>query len=528
MSTGDHHKDSYDEMATGLPPLKWSKETFNGLVQNFKFPDSWDARYPDESQTSADAPTGYITLFWDFFFSTGNFRLPTTKFFLDILSYYKFHISQMHPLGMVRIRHFEFACRGMRIEPTVDRFRMIFRGKEDVPNETIQTLFSENWYQDLKDVPSIDLSEKALVGASMSLNWQMNREDKQVYMEDGKVVSLYVLAFEREGGKMATIPKRANEELWYLRIVKNFVLPRDEDLATQPATSAVGELSNLGIGPEKKKRVPATTTAPRKNDAEKAQSSKAKNVRGEKKGMRHSFDSWCDYVVVSDLLEGLAPAVVRKPKAESRDIADIPSSNLDDPIDLESSPEHLLKPKAGKRKQTDTEAARQPVKKVQSKKITRRGNLDAFIAKPVLEKPSSPVHAEPSSAVNEDLPPSPPRAPIIEQLKKTKATGNDEAEKIAGVEDPGVVKTADVAAESKKVTSPEAVDVDFGHPKSPEVVAQDPEKGKSAQETPITTSENIEKNPGGDQGSFIQADENSPIRLDETPRDYYYRCYLEK
>ncbi|KAJ0545821.1 putative small GTPase, P-loop containing nucleoside triphosphate hydrolase [Helianthus annuus] len=53
---------------------------------------------------------------------------------------------------------------------------------------------------------------------------------------------------------------------------------------------------------------------------------------------------------------------------------------------LESSPEHLLRKKAGKRKQTDTEAEGQPVKKVQRKKITRRGNLDAFIAKPVLAK----------------------------------------------------------------------------------------------------------------------------------------------
>ncbi|KAF5758633.1 hypothetical protein HanXRQr2_Chr16g0731431 [Helianthus annuus] len=86
MSTRDHHEDSSEEMAAGLPPLKWSKETFDGLVRNFKFPASWDARYPDEGQTAADAPTGYITLFWDFF-SVGNFRFPATKFFLDILSY---------------------------------------------------------------------------------------------------------------------------------------------------------------------------------------------------------------------------------------------------------------------------------------------------------------------------------------------------------------------------------------------------------------------------------------------------------
>ncbi|MFS7985905.1 hypothetical protein Hanom_Chr11g01004171 [Helianthus anomalus] len=88
-----------------VPPLKWSKETFDGLVQNFKFPDSWGATYPEEGQTAAQAPAGYITLFWDYF-SVGNFRLPVTRFFLEILEYYKFHISQLHPIRMVRIRHF--------------------------------------------------------------------------------------------------------------------------------------------------------------------------------------------------------------------------------------------------------------------------------------------------------------------------------------------------------------------------------------------------------------------------------------
>ncbi|KAL9996060.1 hypothetical protein Hdeb2414_s0007g00237651 [Helianthus debilis subsp. tardiflorus] len=153
MSTREHHEDSSEKMAVGLPPLKWPRETFDNIVQNFKFPDSWGARYPDEGQTAADAPAGYITVFWDYF---------------------------------------------------------------------------------------------------------------------AEVVSLYVVAYKREGGKMATIPKKADEELWYLQIVKNFALPRDGDLSTQPPTGA-----------------------------------------------------------------GLAPTVVKKPKAEPRDTVDIPASNPDEPIDLE-------------------------------------------------------------------------------------------------------------------------------------------------------------------------------------------------
>ncbi|KAJ0575917.1 hypothetical protein HanPSC8_Chr05g0195011 [Helianthus annuus] len=542
MSTGDHHEDSAEEMTAELPPLKWSRATFDDLIRNFKFPESWGARFPDEGQTAADAPTGYITLFWDFFF-VSNFRLPVTNFFLDILDYYKFHISQMHPIGIVRVRHFEFVCRTMHIEPTVPRFRvfhqmhcsqgfysfmqrasakkillqppksfhdwkqkfffikvgvilmrMTFRGKEAVLTETIQTPSDENWYQDLKDVMSIALSEKALVGASMSLNWRMNWEEKPVYMEGDKTkiwgltfVSLYVVAFEREGGKMATIPRN---------LMRSF-----------------GELSNLGTGPEKKRRAPAATAAPKKSDVDKTQSSRAKNLGGEKKGMCHSSDSWCDNVVVSDSLEGLAPAVVRKPKPEPRDTADIPPSNLDDPIDLESNPERLLRKKAGKRKQTDVEA----------EGLTRRSrgrkSPGEAILMPLLrtrflvKKTNSPVQIEPSSMVDEKLPPSPPRAPVNEPLGSAEVPEND-AEKVAGAENPEVEKSADAVFDAEKITSPEVVDVGASRPQTPELAAQD--------------TDNVEKVSAEDQGSFFDADKNFPIRPDETLGDYYYRTYSEK
>ncbi|MFS7918969.1 hypothetical protein Hanom_Chr03g00207411 [Helianthus anomalus] len=184
--------------------------------------------------------------------------------------------------------------------------KMVFRGKKEVPTETIQTSHSENWYQVLKDVPLIALPEKALVGAAMSLCWRMNREDKPVYMEGDK---------ERVG-RWLLLPK---------------ILMRSSGIIILPGIL--------------KKRAPTAVTAPKKNDADIAQFSKTKNVRGETKGMRHSPDSWCDYVVVSDSLEGLAPAVVKRPKSEPRDTADIPPSNPNDPIDLESSPEHLLRKK---------------------------------------------------------------------------------------------------------------------------------------------------------------------------------------
>ncbi|MFS7948268.1 hypothetical protein Hanom_Chr06g00557961 [Helianthus anomalus] len=437
--------------------------------------------------------------------AVSNFRLPITKFFLDILDCYQIHISQMHLIGMVRVRHFVFVCRSMHIELSVPRFRVLH-----------QMHCSQGFYS------------------------FMQRASKKRSCFNPQ--SHFMIGNFSEGGNMATIPMKPDEELWYHLIMRNFVLPRENELIAQPAAGAgnfyhntMPVLSNLGIGPKKKKRAPAATAAPKKSEVEKTQSSKAKNVVGEKKGTRPSSDSWCDYVVVSDSLEGLAPAVVRRPKPEPSDTADIPPSNPDDPIDLESSPEHLLRKKARKRKQTGVDVDGQPAKKVQ-KKITRRGNLDAFVTKPVLEKPNSHVSAEPSFVVNKELPPSPSRTPANESLESTEIT-NHQAGRTVGTENSEAGKSADVVVDAKKITSSEAVDIGAGNPQTPESVSQDSGKGKTAQEIPVTMSpstapgfvrRDVEKNAGGNQSSFIRSNENSPIRPNESPGDYYYRCYSEK
>ncbi|KAM0056140.1 hypothetical protein Hdeb2414_s0006g00214601 [Helianthus debilis subsp. tardiflorus] len=352
--------------------------------------------------------------------------------------------------------------------------KMIFRGKEVVPTETIQTPVDENWYQDFKDVPNITLPEKALVGAGMRVHWRMEREEKLVYMEDGKIVSLYFVAFEREGVKISTIAKKGQI------IVKNFVLPRDADLFAQLAAGA---------------------------------------------GMRRSSDSWCDYVVVSDSLEGLAPEVIiRRPKPEPKDTADIPPYNPDDSIDLESIPEHLVRTKAVKRKQIGAEAECHPAKKIQRRKITRKGNLDAFISESApskcqpcfllqmrieyfidfvffLEIPTSPVPTEPLSMVNEELPPSPLRAVVADQLKTTEVPEGG-VEKVIEADKP-----VDVAAEAEKVASPGVVD-GADNLQTPDLSAHDA----------VTVEEH---------GLFSVAGESSPIRPEETLGDYYYRTYLE-
>ncbi|MFS7965664.1 hypothetical protein Hanom_Chr09g00764851 [Helianthus anomalus] len=75
--------EEHQEVVSGeeghVPVLRWDLGLFEQIVRSFRFPPEWDARYPAQNQTSADAPPGYITLFEDFFLQ-GNFRLPATNF----------------------------------------------------------------------------------------------------------------------------------------------------------------------------------------------------------------------------------------------------------------------------------------------------------------------------------------------------------------------------------------------------------------------------------------------------------------
>ncbi|KAM0035610.1 hypothetical protein Hdeb2414_s0015g00448381 [Helianthus debilis subsp. tardiflorus] len=115
------------EEGTGpLPILKWDQGLFEQIVRGFQFPAEWHTRYPQQGQTAADAPPGYITLFADFFIDD-NFRLSATQFMAAILHFYGFHISQLSPVGMVKIRHFEFVCRSQGQEPTIDKFRAFYQ-----------------------------------------------------------------------------------------------------------------------------------------------------------------------------------------------------------------------------------------------------------------------------------------------------------------------------------------------------------------------------------------------------------------
>ncbi|KAJ0491470.1 hypothetical protein HanIR_Chr12g0564131 [Helianthus annuus] len=110
----------------GLPVLKWPRSSFNRLILDVQMPPEDRALYPSEGDTGADAPAGYITM-WANFFGDCNLRLPLTVFVVEVLEWYKIHISQLSPFGMIRIQNFESTFRALGIEPSVGDFRRFYQ-----------------------------------------------------------------------------------------------------------------------------------------------------------------------------------------------------------------------------------------------------------------------------------------------------------------------------------------------------------------------------------------------------------------
>ncbi|MFS8006979.1 hypothetical protein Hanom_Chr14g01255581 [Helianthus anomalus] len=268
-----------------------AKQEVQVQVEEGPVPVQWDARYPQQGQTAADAPPGYITLFADFFLE-GNFRLPTTHFMGAILHYYGFHISQMSPTGMVRVRHFEFLCRSHGLESDVANFRamyqwirnmgfysfaslnvkkvlqnppksfhdwkmkfffireevmpiaMIFRESDEILKKDLPLLKKEMWYVCLTSTPNRVFGEQVLIVAGMSNRWHARSEEVPVLLLNGEVKQLYQAAFTTFAGAMGVRPLESGEAYWYEQIKDNFMYPLSGAFANPPTATGGAHLPN--------------------------------------------------------------------------------------------------------------------------------------------------------------------------------------------------------------------------------------------------------------------------------------------
>ncbi|KAJ0600311.1 hypothetical protein HanIR_Chr03g0115141 [Helianthus annuus] len=267
----------------GLPVLKWPRSSEYGAV------------YPSECDTGADAPAGYVTM-WADFFGDCNLRLPLTVFVVEVLEWYKIHISQLSPLGMIRIRNFESTFRALGIEPSVGDFRRFyqmtvslgffsFRQRDGSPKlmtppkgmtkwkmkffyikaaavvanmtfrnvtETIITetiavpsLKTVEWFPQLQTIEWVKLSNTQLWVLRMMLI-RRNKKSKPVVREkSGEDAPLWRMFDPDFGGQVETVACADDEDGFNVIIRDNFRVPTEAALAVE-LPRGKGDLGALG------------------------------------------------------------------------------------------------------------------------------------------------------------------------------------------------------------------------------------------------------------------------------------------
>ena len=96
------------------------------VVKAFGIPEDLHPRIPPSGMTMNRLPEDAIGLYAEYFFE-GGLVVPFSTFLLEVIRYFKVHISQLVPLGMHRATLFEVYCRSMHIPPTTPLFRVFYK-----------------------------------------------------------------------------------------------------------------------------------------------------------------------------------------------------------------------------------------------------------------------------------------------------------------------------------------------------------------------------------------------------------------
>ncbi|MFS7937294.1 hypothetical protein Hanom_Chr05g00425921 [Helianthus anomalus] len=339
-----------EDITGGMPPLKWEVALFEQIINGHQFTSGWDA------------PPGYITLISDFL-QDGNFRLLATNFFGEILSYYRFHVSQISPLGMVWVRHFKFGLLPAAIQSRIIFFCHAQRGKENfehlppppksyhnwkdkfffirekvVPiamdfcaprviiKETLVVPKCAGWYMDLKVLSNQAFGESTLVATGMSDKWPRESLVVVVFLQDGASKFHIQVNFMYPSADSFATPLTATEGPRFLnprpcRAItfvgkKIVILSREESITSSDqgltffCYTYAGVLRDLGFDlegqkPKKslKKKTTSTVVGPK---ATKPEASVAVSDAASHKGITRPRQSRLDdYIVFADSMEEL-------------------------------------------------------------------------------------------------------------------------------------------------------------------------------------------------------------------------------
>ncbi|KAJ0612181.1 hypothetical protein HanHA300_Chr01g0024651 [Helianthus annuus] len=523
----------------GLPALKWTRKTFDRLMLDVQMPPEYGAQYPSEGDTGADAPAGYVTL-WADFFGDCNLRLPLTVFVVDVLEWYKVHISQVSPFGMIRIRNFEVTFRALGIEPTVGDFRrfyqmtvslgffsfrqrdgspklmtppkgmtmwkkkffyvkaaaivadMTFRNvTETIIGETIAmpSLKSVQWFPQLQTIESVKLTNTQLWLLRMMLT-RRNKNSRPVVREksgeDAPAWRMFALDFL---GTVETVVCADGEEDHNAIIRSNFRVPTEAALAVE-LPPGKGDLGALG-DPEAK-GVPKRQTV---------------------KGVRFRQKKIKEVTVVPHLVPQAAAAGSRSGAAKKQAEETAAGGTAAGPLVIGEKRRPEQKAAGG----VETKRRRLVTKRsapTQKKPAVVVELQDEGVS--IFDAPGSPPRATDAGAT--EVPSTPPARVVSESTVRTEGTAENAATQIF-----------DTVDSSNNLISPNEGDnlsVRFADTGKQHSDAEPQKTGAEARQHDAEPQKSpVEKGTGSSAGGAGY--DGPPIQPGESELEYYYRTYTQ-
>jgi hypothetical protein len=98
-----------------------TKDELKDLCERYDLFPEYGSELPSPTQTAIDAPPRKITLYTNFCTSS-HLRIQIRHFLADLLCHYGVHLSQVAPLGLPKVFHYEFCVRALKSAPEIPMF----------------------------------------------------------------------------------------------------------------------------------------------------------------------------------------------------------------------------------------------------------------------------------------------------------------------------------------------------------------------------------------------------------------------
>ncbi|MFS7961135.1 hypothetical protein Hanom_Chr08g00711261 [Helianthus anomalus] len=95
------------------------------FVETYKIPERFSPTLPGPEDSGECTPDRIVL--YTLLFSSCGVRYPLSPFKINLLRHFKVHFSQLHPLGFMRVLHFELSCVAVSGEPSIPIFCMFYK-----------------------------------------------------------------------------------------------------------------------------------------------------------------------------------------------------------------------------------------------------------------------------------------------------------------------------------------------------------------------------------------------------------------